>query len=227
MTPGASAFSSLRKPSEALTRKRSKGALLFAGLALAAGATLLASSACVEAEAKFYIVSPGAGAMGTCMATGTGCDFLVGASGVQGDQIGCYVVDSGLIARANSQTNHVESSRILLNEVDVEVFSASGARVDNFTRSISGFIDPPANGGHTDQAVTLPVLRTESAAALPAGQQGTVGIIVKGRTTGGLNLQTPEYFTPIYVLDPMSQNNPCRASSSSTSMSGAGACCLL
>jgi hypothetical protein len=227
MTPGATTSSSLHNMSEARASTRSRSALVFAGVTLTLGAALIASSACVEAEAKFYIVSPGSGAMGGCSAGMGGCDFLVGAANVQGDQIGCYVVDSGLIQRANSQTNHVESSRILLNEVDVEVFSASGARVDNFTRSISGFIEPPSNGGRTDQGVTLPVLRTESAAALPAGQQGTVGIIIKGRTTGGLNLQTPEYFTPIYVLDPMSQNNPCKSSGSSMSSSGAGACCLL
>ena len=145
MTPGATTSSSLHDVPEARSRKRSRGALVFAGLALVAGAALLVSSACVEAEAKFYIVSPGSGTMGTCMA-GMTCNFLVGASSVDGDQIGCYIVDSSLLARANSQTNHVESSRILLNEVDVEVFSASGARVDNFTRAISGVM-PTCSAG--------------------------------------------------------------------------------
>jgi hypothetical protein len=216
MTPGATSSSSSLP-------KRSRGAIVFAALALASGAALLTTNACVEAEAKFYIVTPCASGMSSGSTT---CNFQVGAANVQGDQIGCFTVDSGLISRANTQTNHVESSRILLNEVDIQVFSASGAQVDSFSRSISGFIDPPPSGGHTDQAVDVPVLRTESAAAIPAGQQGTVGIIIKGRTTGGLNVETPEYFTPIYVLNPTASGNPCKATMSS-SMGTASSCCLL
>ncbi len=156
----------------------------------------LAMSACVEAEGRFYIGDEASvSAANGATSCGTG---HCGAQTVykdRGDQQLCYFVTSGLIVRQTTDTNHVETNRILIHEVDVEVFGPGGAQVDSFSRAATGEINPAT----TDNVVALTTVRLESTANLPAGSQATLGIVIKGRTTGGDDIQTPEFFAPVYV----------------------------
>jgi hypothetical protein len=166
------------------------------GVLLAGGAVAVASSACVEAEAEFYISTPTSIDMdGTC-ADDPICPsvtVVVGAGAV-GDQYRCFRVTSGLIPRAVDDTNHVETNRIILSEVDVEVLDGNGTVIDSFSRATNGIVEPNLPESSEDQVVAMPIMRTEAAQKLAPGDEIVIGIILKGRTTGGNDMETPEFY---------------------------------
>jgi hypothetical protein len=132
---------------------------------------------------------------GMCQADTT-CPTITLAVGpnASGDQYACILVNSGLIPRAKNDTNHPETNRILVNEVDVEVLDGNGAVVDSFTRAVNGVVEPHAPAASGDTSLSVPVMRTESATSFGSGAQIVVGIIIKGRTTGGIDIETPEFY---------------------------------
>jgi hypothetical protein len=194
-------------PSKPSSRRPSRWKQLVAGaVVLGAGSLLFASSACVEAEATFYIVTPSpidpktreckAPGMATC----SSATVVTGPDGV-GDQATCFVVASELIPRAKNDANQIERNRIIFTEVDLEVLDGGGGTVDSFSRAINGYIDPAKPEEQSLVAVPLVVLRTEAAAQFAPGAEMVVGIILKGRTTGGVNVQTPEFYVSLLTTD--------------------------
>jgi len=166
------------------------------------GASLVtANVACVEHESMFYVVTPTTfdPKSGACNDTPvcSHTDLLVGPN-VGGDQLRCLAVTSGLIPRGKDDTNHTETNRIIVSEVDVEVFDGSGAVVDSFSRASNGVVDPSRPSVIQDSVLIVPVLRAEAAAKFGNGDQILIGIIIKGRTTGGTDIETPEYYLAAY-----------------------------
>lgn len=155
------------------------------------------ASGCVEAESQFYILSSSAVKFAKDMdpvcadGDGTYCAALAigGGSGSA-----CLQVASGLIPRARDDTNHTETNRIILNQVDLELIDASGAVIDSFSAPANGFIEPALPEAGSTAIIAVPVVRTEGASKLTPGSRFVIGIIVKGRTTGGLDLETPEFY---------------------------------
>ena len=74
------------------------------------------------------------------------------------------------------------------------MLDGSGAVVDSFSRATNGVIEPGAPENTTDQTVAMPILRTESAQKFAPGDEMVIGIILKGRTTGGNDMETPEFY---------------------------------
>jgi len=203
MTLDASNSNAVR--SKSAPRKRRLASAL-AGLVVMGGiAAGLASSSCVAAEGKFYISSGAAVtfAMGGATCNMTPCGSTTMGWHVNVDQAACFIVNSGLIPRLKVDTNHVETNRILVHEVDIEVFGPGGALVDSFTRAAEGSLDPSV----ANQPMPFTILRPESTTNLPFGSQAVVGIVLKGRTTGGLDIESPEFYAPIYVNAPISSTN--------------------
>jgi len=174
-------------------RRKSLLARAIAGVVVvgAIGA-IAASNACVESEATFFIVSP------TSHDVKTGvCKDSPFCPAANVDGFGCFIVESQLIPRARNDTNRVETNLIIISEVDIEVLDSTGAVRDSFTTALSGFVNPKQPEDTTTSLLAFPILRTESLGKFAPGEPITVGIIVKGRTTGGVDVETPEYYTPV------------------------------
>ncbi|MFO0611340.1 MAG: hypothetical protein U0414_02040 [Polyangiaceae bacterium] len=154
------------------------------------------ASGCVEAEAQFYIAMPlpvknGMDGVSCEGSEDEGCASL---SVAQNTTNGCFLVASGLIPRAKDDTNHPETNRIILNQVDLELLDSSGAAIDTFSAPANGLINPASPEGGSFAKVSLPIVRSEGLAQLMPGSRFVIGIILKGRTTGGLDIETPEFF---------------------------------
>lgn len=165
-----------------------------AALALTLG---IASPGCVEAESQFYIVTaaPVKIAMGSDPVCDGGEDKVCNSFGIgSGAGSACFNVVSALIPRANDETNHTETNRIILNQVDVRLIDSNNAQIDSFTAPANGFVDPNPPETSVIKTVAAPVLRTEGSSQLEPGERFIVGVILKGRTTGGIDIETPEYF---------------------------------
>lgn len=154
------------------------------------------SSGCVEAEAQFYIAMPlpvenkadGAACGGS---EDEGCSGLSVATGTT---TGCFLVASGLIPRAKNETNHPETNRILLNQVDLRLLNSSNSELDSFSAPANGIVNPQQPESTAFTLIALPIVRPEGLSQLMPGEQFIIGIILHGRTTGGLDIETPEYF---------------------------------
>lgn len=154
------------------------------------------SSGCVEAEAQFYITMP---MKVKVSEDGVGCETGddAGCAGLgisPGTQYGCFLVHSGLIPRAKNDTNRPETNLIIFNQVDLELFDSSGAVVDSFSAPANGVLAPADPESGSSIVASLPVARTEGISQIAPGTNFVVGVILKGRTTGGLDIETPEYF---------------------------------
>lgn len=183
-------------------------------LAFAIGAV---APGCVESEAQFYIVSssPVKFSMDSDPTCDSGSEGFCSALDIgSGSGSACFLVASGLIPRAKDDTNHSETNRIIINQVDLELLNASGAAIDSFSAPANGYIDPHPPEAGSMATFAFPVVRTEGSSQLAPGERFVIGVILKGRTTGGLDLETPEFF-----LSGQNGNSACGST-------GDGTCCV-
>lgn len=154
------------------------------------------SPGCVEAESQFYIVSsaPVKFSMDADPTCEGGEDSFCSSLGIGTSGSACFLVASGLIPRAKDDTNHAETNRIILNQVDVRLINSSNSEIDSFTAPANGFVDPNPPEAATLATVAAPVMRNEGSAQLMPGERFIIGVILKGRTTGGIDIETPEFF---------------------------------
>ncbi len=188
-------------------------ARLARGLAVAmlAGGSLL-SGACIEDEGMFYAFGlAGGAAEDDCdeeFRTAAGVQILILA-----DRDNATVaLNSAALCLQNkiksNRLNGVETSNIIIYEYDIS-FSDGSSR----TQAIGASVEADAadgssglDGGVLAMGITLfdaPGLEShaEQARASANGQIETVaGVIVRGRTTGGIEVETPEFFFPIEVF---------------------------
>ena len=177
------------------------------GFGLAA-LTVLASS-CAEAEARFFIectqapdgedcgcdaggLSEGSYNTAGCTATETG--ELAGACGYSVS----VVFSSGMTASLESPANlnGVETGTIIIDSVDIS-FESTGPAIDSLT-GLAVFA-PLTPGGSACVEIGMVV----GDIGLAAGEYANVIATVKGygRTTGGLEVETPEVFIPFTVYN--------------------------
>ncbi len=187
---------------------RSRMTRVVAATCLVLGALGFSASGCVEAEGRFFVDQ-------FCPLNEEGdevdCndDTYVPGFAVPADCVGdsCFA-EGGLVflqvrnemvssLKFKQNYNNIETSTIILTGYDVRV--NTGAEETEYAYNYSGQVAP--DGGKTEMVVQLIPLGKEAADLLGTvpdeGSAGWAGIRVYGRTTGGIEVETPEVFVPI------------------------------
>lgn len=175
-------------------------------LLITAGALGVSGMGCVDPEATFYVRNVSSFDE-SCLCTTDGTTRSSGTfeSAFGGEYQLCLIVTNGLDSledrnRPRAETNHVEIYAI---DVDIEAgqgLADSAACPLSFTIPSKGFASPESDG-----LVIVPgipqCVSSQLYAALAPGETRTViaTFIVRGHTTGGDELETPEYAFPITV----------------------------
>lgn len=173
-----------------------------AALVLLGAACMPLASGCVEAEAPFFIRSVKL----------QGCeDLTVDSSNLFSGTMdvayscGYYAVlevGNQLVRRGDETKLQVETSRIGVDSVDVEILQADGeTSIHAFTYPTTGFVDP-ANGTTPGRGLAGALLVDGAAAAIMAQAGGglyVARIVVHGRTLGGEDIQTRPFDFPLEV----------------------------
>lgn len=175
--------------------QRGFGVVSVAGLA-----ALLGTSACVEAEGRFYVLL--VNSAGSVCSGSLDCSATEGITRGQFDKTGCagncqygvvVTLRNEMHSSLESQANHndVETSRILVTSYDIS-YSNGSPGLNNVAWNAT--IDPEAN--------TCGGLVLLDAATVDASL-GEVIATVKfyGRTTGGLDVETPEFSFSVTVTN--------------------------
>lgn len=186
------------------------------------GAMLANASGCVEAEARFYIERvctpdptstngdptcdpsyyvPAVDGRFSCLAGNCiGAIDLGYANGVR-----TYVYN-GMTSSLENQSNNnkVETSDILLTEYVVEV-SDDGGTILAWNTPSNGVI-PPTDPGSDERSEAAFVILTNDLMSELDGRAASgeelsliVGLELHGRTTGGLEVETPMTYFPLYL----------------------------
>ncbi len=194
---------------EGTRRPRTLGFVLATMFCVVVGAT---AAACAEPEATFYVVAPVLGKVDamsntiTCDPAGDsfnvaaiqvpGCHGVPRDLGPTANIVACFKLRSELLSSSDPTNNRIEKRAIVLNSSVSTLKSGGGG-----TFPATGLLDPgtvkPSEG-----AAFLTIGGSGSAAAVLASAGGTTqgSIIVKGRTTGGIDVETPEYFFQAEVV---------------------------
>jgi hypothetical protein len=118
------------------------------------------------------------------------------------------LIGNQLVRRGNTATLRTETSRVEFTEADVEVIDITGESLTSFRVPAAGFVDPGASTepgyGFASivlvDAVTSQALLKESAATNQI-QEVVANVIVRGRTLGGLEVETGTWSFPISVCN--------------------------
>ncbi len=191
------------------------------------GAGALSASACVEDEGMFYIAVTGTiddEGVGDCgeifdaapgvfevLHPGPDRSFIPNPDPTQEDN---FVTVSNrvvlcVINKMHSNTaNGVETSNIILTEFEIS-FSEGGSRTEAVIGALSADSADGSPGLDTANGtpILVPIFDQAQAAqyfslAASSGSgtfQTVAGVRLRGRTTGGLDVDTPEYFFPVQV----------------------------
>jgi hypothetical protein len=159
---------------------------------------------CVDAEATFLVRNVAA-FDDSCACDPTGDEFLSGGSfetSLGGDYAACLVVINGLDQledrnKPRAETNYVE---IYAVDVSLEGFEATPDCPASFTFPSKGFVEPESVGPVIALAVPNCVTR-QLQGSLERGTTTTLiaNFVVHGHTSGGDEIETPEYSFPISV----------------------------
>ena len=187
-------------------RRRRPQTLAFglAAMGLFAVAALGAVS-CATPEATFYVVTPTAATPSTvdgsilCTTTplsvvGVYVPTCKGAPVAGAGVASCFMVRSELTASADPTNARIEKRTIIMQSSDATLQNTGGGKFPT-----TGFVD--AATAAPSEAIVVGILATgaDGPAFINAGS-GTGSIIFKGRTTGGIDVETPEYFFEAQVI---------------------------
>lgn len=163
---------------------------------------------CADTEGTFYVLNAITGEIED--------DFCIYDPGATPLLSGAYEIlggdeyDIGLIARnalvSTEDTNkpRVETNHVEIYAVDVSLEGKgivdSGDCPSSFTYPAKGFVEPQADGA-TRTLVIPACTRTQINGAMALGESQTViaTFVVHGHTTGGDEVESPEYEFPIHV----------------------------
>jgi hypothetical protein len=172
----------------------------------------LGISSCIEDEGMFYAFGLAGGD------AGDNCDDQFSSAAVVqslfvADRNNAVVIQNGAAVCLqnkikSNRLNGVETSNIIIYEYEIS-FSDGSSR----TQAIGGSVEADGADGSSGLDGGILVMgislfdadgltsHVEQALNSPNGQIETVaGIIVRGRTTGGLEVETPEFFFPIEIF---------------------------
>lgn len=181
-----------------------KGAL---ALALFGVASAPMTSGCAQPEGMLYIKNVKAQ---RCEDISVDSPFL--GSGRMDIRYSCNYIailelNNQLVRRGDETKLQIETSRISVTGVDVQILSADGAVVGQFTYPMSGFVDP-ATGTNPGRGLASALLIDGGTAAAVGAQIGPGGsglyianVVARGRTLGGLDIESRPFEFPIEICD--------------------------
>lgn len=194
-------------------------------LLLSAAVALLGSS-CVDNESSLFI-------RGCVVPTDNGlkgCAFTPDASAktwlsgvldpAQADYHCAMLIGNQLVARGDSKQLRTETSRIELHSAVVTVYdSTKTTTYTTFTVPATGFVDPGTSTQPGFGIADAEILDRVTARA-HAGETVVAGVIIQGRTLGGLEVESAEWTYPIQISGPEAYCNlaPCYPNVKSTDM---------
>ena len=111
-----------------------------------------------------------------------------------------FLVGNQLIKRGDDAQFKVETSRVVFNEAEIEVFDYNGGSLGAFSVPVSGFADPASGGtpGYGNAIVSL--IDPATAAGLVGTNQTVVSRVkVFGESLGGTDVETGYFDFPIEV----------------------------
>ncbi len=173
------------------------------------GATVLAlAPGCVENEGSFFIISAKSPSCGSTtvdsddLGSGT-LDTVYGGGAYRAT----LLLGNQLVRRGNASKLQIETSRISLTGVDVEILvgGETFSRLDGspaaFSDALVGFVDPARNNAPGFGLAQPLVIDGATIQALQAGAVSnvTARIVVRGRTLGGDDIKTRPWDFPIAV----------------------------
>jgi hypothetical protein len=176
-------------------------------LLLSAAAGVLATS-CAANESSIFIrgcLAPTDNGLKGCTVTfdASSAQRLYGRlDPAQADYHCALLVGNQLVARGDAKQLRTETSRVELHSAVVTIYDSTKSQTfTTFTVPATGFVDPgtasqPGFGG----AETL-ILDRVTARAHP-GETLLAGVIIQGRTLGGLDVESAEWTFAIEVLAP-------------------------
>lgn len=173
-----------------------------AALALFGAVCSPMASGCVEAEAPFFIRSVKAQ---NCEVIGVDSELL--AAGTMDLRYSCNYfavleIANQLVRRGDETKLQIETSRISVESVDVEILQADGETAINaFTYPTAGFVDP-ATSSNPGRGLAGALLIDGGTAAIIAQQGGglfVARVVANGRTLGGDNIRTRPFDFPINI----------------------------
>lgn len=183
----------------------------FGALGLLSAVSAVSFGGCVEAEARFYIekmVPPEVeDGVAKCPAESEDllkrADAVCDASGCAG--IACLVVRNGIVSslESSASNNKVETSDIQIYRMDLSYAWSGGAHEE--TVNVMSFVDAgnsdePGLSGYGLEVFT-PTAASEFISSTASGTSVdlVIGVTLFGRTTGGLEVESPEAFVPVTV----------------------------
>lgn len=190
---------------------RSRMTRIVAATSILFGALVASGSGCVEAEARFYAQDfcPGPNSEGVVECTDqTVASYNVSTACIddsclaEGATIYIKVVNR-LSPSLDSAANHndVETSDILLSGYDVRLNTGSGE--EEYAYNVTGLVPVEGEAVFGIQLLPLGAEGTQILQSIDEGGEavaGWAGVRVYGRTTGGLEVETPEAFVPVNFL---------------------------
>jgi len=181
----------------------------FGALGLLSAVGAVSFGGCVEAESRFYV-----GAMvppddeGNCPGEVEGIKSKR-AYGECSDGtcsgFACLILNNGIVSSiaTESNNNQVETSAITVYRVDYSYAWPDGSHEESlnvFLTVDAGGADEPSGQGYALDLFT-PAASAAIAPSVPEGVRidVVIGLIFYGRTSGGLEVETPETFIPVTV----------------------------
>lgn len=179
-------------------------------IALLAAATAFLSASCAEDDSSIFI-------RGCMIVSRTDCSVQVTLTpnlqlegtidaAFAGEYVCTMLVENQLVARGDPTTLKTETSGVELYEAEVQVLSAAGAVLNEFSVPITGFLDPGMSGedgAGASEVVMIDAATLQSQGAMVAStgiqQQVVSSVIAKGRTLGGLEVHTQKFLFPILI----------------------------
>jgi hypothetical protein len=193
------------------------GAFFF----LAAATGVLVTS-CVDDESSMFIRGCLAFPSDGCVVTPDSASKQL-FSGIldpaQADYSCPLLIGNQLVARGDSKQLRTETSRIVLHSAIVTIYNSTKTETyTTYTVPASGFVDPGTSALPGFGASSILLLDRVTARA-HTGDTLLSGVVLQGRTLGGLELETAEWTFPIKVEAPSSlcNINPCLPGASDVS----------
>ncbi len=179
-----------------------------------AAATGVLVTSCVDNESSMFIRGCLAFPADGCVVTPDSSSkqlFSGLLDPAQADYVCPLLIGNQLVARGDSKQLRTETSRIAVHSAIVTVYDSTKTETyTTFTVPASGFVDPGTSALPGFGAATVLLLDRVTARA-HAGETLLSGVVLQGRTTGGLELETAEWTFPIKIASPSSLCNitPC------------------
>ena len=173
--------------------------VLAAGFAAATG--VVSAPGCAENESSLFVRAVLVVEPPECVVkSDAGAAFLLQGLmdvGLTDVYSAALLVGNQLVRRGSRDQLRTETSRISLRGAEVHLASAEGAQLFAFSVDGSGFVDPGSSDEPGYGVMTTTLIPPEFSAR--AGTTITARVRVYGRTLGGTEIESGDFWFPIYI----------------------------